>query len=390
MSVDGEQPRRVQDAGAGMASGCAGPTHPDVAAACGGPAHPGIWRVGSGALAMLVSAALFAAARPAAARPRGARNRVVVLPVSFADSVTPGARRIVEQRLALGLKASGMELVEGTKQATSGAEPAVDGAGASDSCKPACRRVLAAKTRARYVVGGHVSGAERFYEMKLWLADGYSGKIVARAERECDICGLKALGDATDLAASALASKIAAGEKSVARVRVESDPPGALVLVDGDPVGRAPRDLELPPGQHELRARADGYFDGRRRVQAVAGVRETVSIELVERERGLSPREIWGWSALVGGIATMAAGVTLLALHGQGSDCADGVVTAEPRCKRERDMVVGGSVVLGLGSAIAATGVVLLALPGGEREGDRKTALKIAPAGPGLQLDLTF
>jgi TonB family protein len=74
-------------------------------------------------------------------------------------------------------------------------------------------------------------------------------------------------------------------EPLTAKLRVQTDPSDASVLVDGKTAGTTPLDaLSLAPGRHEVRVERRGYIGTRREIEASAG--QTVDLSLrLERER---------------------------------------------------------------------------------------------------------
>jgi hypothetical protein len=66
-------------------------------------------------------------------------------------------------------------------------------------------------------------------------------------------------------------------------VTVQVSVPGAMVSVDGSPVGRAPLELEVfvDPGSHTVTAKLDGYDDATLAVQAEKGSSQTVTLTMV-------------------------------------------------------------------------------------------------------------
>ena len=74
-----------------------------------------------------------------------------------------------------------------------------------------------------------------------------------------------------------------------AKLHVASDPPDALVRLDGQPVGTTPIDsMSLGPGRHEVRLERRGYGPAVQTVEGRAGQTVDVSLRL-ERERSQSP-----------------------------------------------------------------------------------------------------
>jgi len=72
----------------------------------------------------------------------------------------------------------------------------------------------------------------------------------------------------------------------LALVRVESDPPGAIVLVDREALGehgRTPRTLPLDPGSHEVELRLDGYQPAKASVKVGTGKLAELELKLVPK-----------------------------------------------------------------------------------------------------------
>lgn len=95
-------------------------------------------------------------------------------------------------------------------------------------------------------------------------------------------------GEARDQARVRLA-RLAA---SLALVEVSSDPPGARVILDGEPLGTAPLDHPVPvePGAHTLEARLAGHEAATIELDLAAGQREPVVLVL-RPARGEAPEQ---------------------------------------------------------------------------------------------------
>lgn len=312
---------------------------------------------------------------PAAAH---AEAKVVVLPLEFAGNVVPVDQDVLGQRLLTGLKGTGMALIEGES-----VRKAL--AGQRGPCGEACRRALAGTLEGRYVVGGRVEGEHEVYRIELWLADGYSGKTLVQAPRRCDICGITELATTMDLAASTLHAKLEALAGNPARFQVRTVPPGAMVYVDGDAVGNAPRELQLTAGEHEIAAEAEGYEQARRTVVAVEGASERVDLQL-EQDTG----RLWwrraGWIAMGAGLAATVAGAVLIAIDGKETDCT---ATSDRTnvCDKLRNTVVPGAISLGAGIAAIGSGLYLLLT---HQQPAERRALTVVPQGAGLGVHATF
>ncbi len=305
-------------------------------------------------------------AAPAASAPEA--PTVVLLGLRFEGEVPPPVRQAMAERLAAGLGAARVKLADpaAVLKAIAGRGPCHDAA---------CWKAVAAAVACRYVVGGSVKGEEGSYELDLFMGDAFSGAVAARVQQRCEVCGLKAAADKVDLTASALVAKLDAATRAPARVLVQTDPPGAMILVDGDEVGLSPREVELSPGSHQLTAKAAGYASAMRTVTAVAGVQERVELRLLHLSAA-SPARVVGWVAIGAGVAALAAGIVLLSLQGSEVDCPSDV--GATRCRRET--APEGGVVVGLGAAAVGVGSYLVYRAARQRRGEERPATAARPA----------
>jgi hypothetical protein len=294
---------------------------------------------------------------------------VAVFGLELHGEVPPPVQQVLAGRLAKGLADSGMAVVALDRVRATLGDPS--GRCASEEC----RRSAAGKLACRYVVGGAVAGEDRSYDIELWLADGYSGRAIASVKQRCDICGLNAVAEKIELAASALAAKLEAAATAPGRLVVHTDPPGATIVVDGDAVGPAPREIELPAGTHEIAADAPGHIRTTRTVTSVAGVQERLELRLIPQASG-STRRVLGWVSVAAGIASLGAGIALFAINGQTSGCAD---FPGGKCAEERRTIAPASVLTALGVvAIAGGGYLIYSGKKQERAALRAGTLRLA------------
>ena len=89
---------------------------------------------------------------------------------------------------------------------------------------------------------------------------------------------------------------------------VRSRPP-AEITIDGKAIGRAPLDMRLAPGSHELTASASGYVDETVGMQLSLGEKRNVDLDL--RETPPITSRWWFWTGVaavvVGGVVTVYA-----------------------------------------------------------------------------------
>lgn len=64
---------------------------------------------------------------------------------------------------------------------------------------------------------------------------------------------------------------LAAPKPNAVEVTVDTEPPGAAVIIDGTPVGPAPQTVRLNPGPHALKATKSGYFPAEQRLTVSSG-----------------------------------------------------------------------------------------------------------------------
>lgn len=86
---------------------------------------------------------------------------------------------------------------------------------------------------------------------------------------------------------------------------VRSPVPGARVLVDGRPLGGAPAEVQLDPGEHRVSLLAEGHKDTSLAVVIAAGERRELDVDLEKKAR---PSRWWLWA---GAGAILVAGVAL-------------------------------------------------------------------------------
>ena len=72
-------------------------------------------------------------------------------------------------------------------------------------------------------------------------------------------------------------------ERCMARLRIDSKPRGAEVLLNGDHVGKTPLSLPVRPGAHEIEGRLDGHVTAKRSITLEAAQSRRVSMSLEPR-----------------------------------------------------------------------------------------------------------
>jgi hypothetical protein len=141
----------------------------------------------------------------------------------------------------------------------------------------------------------------------------------------------------------------------------ESTPPKALVRVDGEVAGEAPFEREVEPGEHTAEASLDGHVTQRRQIEAVAGVRSTITFDLPPVPRSVRYRKLrlFGWTALGVGAAALVAGPVLIGIDGRENRtmCSGDDVDAQGDCRLLYATSEAGIAVTVIGGALLATGI---------------------------------
>ena len=176
------------------------------------------------------------------------------------------------------------------------------------------------------------------------------------------------------------------GPLAASRIRVEGEPAGANVTVDGRSVGTLPDAVapNIRPGPHNVAVSLPGFQPWTRRVEVAAGETMSMVVALLPAPSGPPPATdrpaytAWGWSTLGTGLVFAGVGAGLL---GRSFTIQDDLRELNERHRNDdldfasyssqfgalRDtqeiMYPSGIALLGVGGALTATGILLLLLP---------------------------
>ena len=302
----------------------------------------------------LFAAAVLVCSGAAPASARQPASSVAIGALAFTGEVTDGVRAVVVERLRSGLLATGVPVAPTEVVARALGD---DFGRCSD---PDCWRKLWVKLGSRYVVGGRIEGHDRSYEIELWLADARRGAHLARLQHSCEICGLQAIADRVDLAASALAARLQQTVREPARLAIEVEPATATVSVDGKPRGSGPQELVVAAGKRQITVEQPGYLTAKREIVALSGVEERIRIRLIP---GAPPGSGWrtaGWVGIGAGAAALGVGIALVAIDGQHADCREATTVAGGQCAGVLSTAAGGWTLSSLGVAALLGGAYLV------------------------------
>ena len=176
-----------------------------------------------------------------------------------------------------------------------------------------------------------------------------------------------------------LAGKLAS--RGVQQLSVWSSPAGASTFVDGEPIGRTPLTLDVPPGIHAVTLRAPGYPSASTRVDLAADRPLDVSLDLAAPEvtSGKQPPaaearakldarapethpntalRVSGFAALGAGVAALGGALSVEVLRHNSREPSRPATSTEQDSQRAQKALAG--VLAGAGGALAAVGGVLL------------------------------
>ncbi len=316
-------------------------------------------------VAVLTVLAMVAAGTAPADAQGGAAGvqRVGILRVDFAGSVSDAGRDLFMQRLVEGLAAARFEVFAGNgvseKLRAKGAELA--------ECKDmSCYPEAASALAVGFLVAARVVEDGKTYTITLDLINGRSGGSIGQNRERCETCGIEEAGEKMGLAASALRARLEAVARTPASFVIRSRPAKAQVTLDGRVVGRTPLDLQVPGGEHRLSLSREGFGAIERRFTAVSGVDETLELDMIAQPTTFPFRTL-GWVGLAVGAVSVVGGIYAGFLDGNEIACADKDKGMGGHCPKVRDTKALAIALVGVGVASLSLGgvSVFLASQGG-------------------------
>jgi hypothetical protein len=214
----------------------------------------------------------------------------------------------------------------------------------------------------------------------------HPGGTITR-EGGCDICTYDEAAQALrKLVADAL-SELPADDGGVTTVelRVISSPAGATVEIDGGVVGTTPWTGQVTPGKHRVSVRGSGKSTSSRNVD-VSADGQRVRFDLAPSGPAFSPKaaEIGGWVTLGVGVAMLAGGIAMLALDGQQRESCDPGDDCRYTTQGAGIALTSlGVVGVGLGTAFVIVSRKQSGkMKGGQKNGEKKKSGPSASFGP--------
>ena len=285
---------------------------------------------------------------PAVAAPA----RVLTSPVEIDGELGAQWRAELDDSVANGLRRGNFEVVTEAVSCTDAS----------------CWSKAAARVGAAYVLRTEVTVGDRSYAVRVELLDGKTGERVALGEDACDVCGVDTARAIVADQAATMRTKLDDLVSGPPMVVIDSSPSEAIAKIDGETVGQTPVTRELSAGKHVVRLEKEGYVAVEREFLAVAGVQESMSLNLEPLPAALPRYRPWGWVGIGLGGAAIATGVTLMVLDERpapGDRCQGDNVDADGNCRFRWNTLTPGLIftTAGVLAALAGTAVVVVSRP---------------------------
>ena len=263
----------------------------------------------------------------------------------------------------------------------------------------ACARKLAAASGVRFVVTGHITNVDEIYTVTLAIYDAAFEKVTGTSSEACELCAVEEVPGTLKDAVGNLAGAFAAPPPVAAPVvveapkpppvsdrvplRIQTDPPLAVVDVDGNVVGRTPLDVTVTPGKHTVTINKEGFEPEVREIMAgevplafranlsvVAEPDAAMTRASVELRRSASYAGV-GWVMTLVGAVLGGVGAWFIVIDGDVT-CDDG--RGRHDCPTVLDTKGGGLGLLAVGSAALGAGVALLIVDPGSVPGESESS----------------
>lgn len=311
----------------------------------------------------------------AAARPAAVDSRLAVLAIAVTGTSDESIGPRLLGHLKKGLERGAFTIIDPAE-----VERHAPGGCSTQSCLAALRT----QAGATFALRAQISVSDRDYAVHLDLLDARTGIVLATSDERCELCGSAEVDTLVETQSALLRRALEDIIQGPSRLVVDSQPAGALVLVDNQLIGTTPVDQPVLEGEHVVRVMLDGYVSDERKVKLVRGVRERLDLQLRRAPRLARSRSL-GWASLFTGLPVFAAGVGLLAIDGReprrycDSDNRDAFGT----CQYIYTTAIGGAAALAGGTALITIGAMLL-LRTRDRPNPRRPRAFLGPTGVGL------
>jgi hypothetical protein len=299
-------------------------------------------------------------ALPAIARARS----IAIVPLIASGSVDDEDLFQVGETVSTTLRERGHDVL-GPVEAAELIDERVPGCIASR--QPACWLQAANRVGRDTIVHGRVQreGTTGHAAVSLTALDARSGRVLVEATHQGVAATRADLEGLAHTAAEHLSDELPILQRHP-RLRVQTQPTGADLAVNGNPVGRTPWSAEVAEGRSVVEARMPGHRRAVREITLAEGQNRSITLLLqvgqdADRgDGGRSERASWQLPIGIAGLAVGALGVGVGMFQLLRDECLE--TYADGPCRRQMttgERVGLGVVPLTLGLAVATAGALV-------------------------------
>jgi hypothetical protein len=350
-----------------------------------------------------IAAALVLLVPPSTSR---AQEQILILEITFEGNISDAVQDQMRESLHRGLNASSAHdvLSEGDSRESLGSSARrLMECGSNTEC-------LIEAGEASGAGGGVVASVSEVGEIYMFTLDVYdlsTGEGVYFNDSDCALCTVAEAVEELESLATESSGNLPGGgggrsTPSAVVVTVHTDPPEALIYLDGEEIGMGEAHLSLGSGSYGLTVEAVGFESYTGRIEIEAGD-DDMSFDIELAEAGVAssgPRgggslddldtTAWGSILLGGGLIAVITGGVLLGLNGD-TTCNEGETSA---CPDVFNTGAGGTALTIGGTAALTTGIIFLmwdSLAGesGAR-GDSTAGIGVGPDGGSVTWSQSF
>jgi hypothetical protein len=333
-------------------------------------------------LAWIAGALLAAPARADGQPGAGAAPAVAIIRIDITGDHTPDLMKQLDGALVRTLGEVGF----GGQSHASVQDAIRDNPRLADCASPDCLQQLPALLGANHFLRLRVEASSAIYEFEILLlvAEGTGGSIKERRKDSCPVCTSE---EFIDRVADNLRTLMTPFQPVA--VRIESQPAGARLSINGRELGSTPFTGALAPGRYELRAALDGHLDAEQAIEVTAGsagTPQSFSIGLTRSAGGGGGGGgddsdggfgMWKWPAAFAAVGAVAVGSYWLSIDG---DCAEEPAMSGGVCEKLYGTSAQGIVSVGVGAALGvAAGLMFWSDGNSEAEDSADTDSAFAP-----------
>jgi hypothetical protein len=331
-------------------------------------------------LALIACAFLAAPARADGPPGTSAAPAVAIIHIDINGDYSPDLMEQIDAALVRALAGVGFSGVSHESvQAEIRGQP-----GLADCTTPDCLRKLPELLGTSHFLRLRVDASSAIYEFEIMLlvAEGEGGSIKERRTETCPVCTSEEFIDRVADNVRALMQPF-----QPVPVTLDSQPAGAMLIVDGRELGSAPFSGMLAPGQHQVRAVLAGHLDAEQVIEVAAGKTDApqrFDIGLTAGPSGGggegdggSAWGMWKWPTTIAAVGAVAVGGYWMSIDGK---CATDPPASNGECERNYGTQGQGIAAIGVGAALGvAAGLMFWRDSSGDPEAATDGGSALAP-----------